>query len=104
MNLAQLTYKLICEMEDTQMRLNVSPKVTEQRTKICKSCSHYQEKEQICGLCGCYVPAKSAQLFESCPVEKWMHDGEMWEKEYFEFFLSKVIEKHPEAEQWKQSN
>lgn len=104
MKLSEFVFKFVCEMEDTKFRFTVSKDTEKERLSQCQSCSHYDEETESCGICGCIATQKVKYIFESCPIQKWAHNGQMWEDEYFDFFLSKVIDKHPEAEVWKQQN
>lgn len=41
------------------------------RYEICKSCQHFKKKVRLCGLCGCFMPAKVRLKAATCPAGKW---------------------------------
>ena len=45
--------------------------VTEYRLKKCASCEFASKNYTWCGLCGCYIKAKTRVTTESCPAGKW---------------------------------
>jgi hypothetical protein len=47
------------------------------------------------------VPNKVKHLYEFCPLEKWDRSSETWNDTYCNLFAEKVIEKYPDAEEWK---
>lgn len=40
------------------------------RAEVCASCD--ENKNNICGKCGCYVPAKCRAKEDKCPLNKWV--------------------------------
>lgn len=48
---------------------------TEERLKICKSCEHRntpsEDKLGRCGLCHCFIIAKTKLEMAKCPIDKW---------------------------------
>jgi hypothetical protein len=44
-------------------------KLAKTRADICASCD--DNKNNICGKCGCYIPAKCRAREDKCPVNKW---------------------------------
>jgi len=43
--------------------------LAEKRMDICLACD--KRDDELCSVCGCYLPAKTAVKSESCPVGKW---------------------------------
>lgn len=52
-----------------------SPETQEAREAICEPCE-FRDGEQ-CGVCGCFLAAKTALNTERCPKRKWCR---VWEK------------------------
>lgn len=42
-----------------------------ERTKICNDCS-YRKQLDICGACGCYLPAKIVLMNQKCKKGLWL--------------------------------
>jgi hypothetical protein len=64
--------------------LIVSPEVQQQRLEICKSCEQYDESQQRCKKCGCFLPAKVSFALDSCPENKWGETQETWNEKFDE--------------------
>jgi len=69
-------------IKDTARRLledpTVAPRdVSRQRMKICTECDRYKEDSQLCEICGCFMPLKTAAANMRCPLDKW----EEWRRE-----------------------
>jgi len=69
-------------IKDTARRLledpTVAPRdVSRQRMKICAECDRYKEDSQLCEICGCFMPLKTAAANMRCPLDKW----EEWRRE-----------------------
>jgi len=47
------------------------PEFSKQRFAICKSCELFGSVTQICGSCGCFMPAKILIKGVNCPENKW---------------------------------
>jgi hypothetical protein len=43
--------------------------ISENRLEICNSCEFRQNN--ICGECGCFLPAKVLSMDSKCPKDKW---------------------------------
>jgi len=82
-NLAGFAWEMINYIvKNEQKVLFVSDKVYEERVSICKSCEKYDELENRCRECGCYVPAKAKIILDSCPLKKWEADSSDWEERF----------------------
>jgi hypothetical protein len=44
----------------------------DRRIKICKGCKYY--KLYVCGICGCFIPAKARFKDSACPLNKWTRE------------------------------
>ena len=86
-NLAQFSWKLIKYLqennEDEQNKtLVVSDEIYNKRLEICKSCSKFDEKQNRCIECGCYLPAKAKFILDDCPLNKWTMSENEWESAF----------------------
>jgi hypothetical protein len=70
-----------------------------ERWSLCQSCEHFDEPEEGCKHCGCYLPHKIQDPFGSCPLEKWTSNSEQWNVEHYDLVKNKLIEKHPELKE-----
>ena len=43
-----------------------------ERWKLCEACEHYDEPEEGCKYCMCYLPNKIKDPFGECPLDKWL--------------------------------
>lgn len=53
----------------------VSTEIRTERLETCFTCSHYKEKSGRCGLCGCFMKAKTwvgGNPDQLCPAKKWV--------------------------------
>ena len=41
------------------------------RTEICKVCPYFKIGTSRCGICGCFIKAKTALNRSKCPKSKW---------------------------------
>ena len=67
-----------------------------ERWSICDGCEYFDEPEEGCKYCGCYLPHKIKDPFGDCPLDKWISNSEEWHNEHYEYLKSKIIEKNPE--------
>jgi len=82
-DLANYSWNLIQYINDNQGKvLSVSAEVENERKELCTNCEHYEGQEQVCKMCGCFVPQKVKHVFDSCPVNKWGRDKENWIKNF----------------------
>jgi hypothetical protein len=56
----------------------VSPETAEKRMEICRGCDQFDPKRLDCKRCGCYLPNKTEDTGESCPIDRWGADKEGW--------------------------
>ena len=84
-NLAGFTWELLNYITKNEEKvLFVSDQVYKKRVNICKSCDKFDELENRCMECGCYVPAKAKIILDSCPLQKWDVDSTNWEEKFSE--------------------
>lgn len=84
-NLAGFAWELLNYIENNQHKvLVVSDEVYRERIMTCKSCDMYDELENRCKECGCYVPGKAKIILDSCPLDKWGVDNSDWEEKFSE--------------------
>jgi hypothetical protein len=82
-NLAKFSLDLITYIHKNQGEaIIVSDKIFNERLQICKSCEKYDEQQNKCKECGCFVPAKAKIILDSCPLNKWGVDTESWEENF----------------------
>ena len=93
-NLAKFGWDLIQHTMRTSGNMFVNDAVYEERMTICRSCDKYDEQQQRCRECGCYLPGKARMILDSCPLQKWTADEKTW-TENFENVV-KQIEETPE--------
>jgi len=80
-NLAQFSWNLIQYIHKNQGKpLTVSDEQYHERTTICKSCIKFDDLENKCMECGCYIPAKAKMILDSCPLNKWRDMSGEWEE------------------------
>lgn len=51
--------------------LRISDEMANNRLSICKSCEFFNQVQQRCGKCGCYMAVKTYLKAERCPIGKW---------------------------------
>lgn len=84
-NLAKFSLDLIKHIHsDPDKFITVSDEVYKERISICKTCDKYDELENRCTDCGCYLPAKARVILDSCPLDKWGSDENSWENKFDE--------------------
>ena len=95
-NLANFSWELMQYMvQNKDGALFVSDEVHKERTEICKSCDRYNHAHQTCKECGCFIPAKSKVILDSCPLDKWSADKDGWESKFNE--IVEGIDKNSES-------
>lgn len=82
-NLSKFTWDILNYITNNQEKvLFVSDEVYKERIATCKGCDKYDEFENRCVECGCYVPAKAKIILDSCPLNKWSADDSSWEQKF----------------------
>ncbi len=82
-NLAQFSWELMQYIQKNQGGpLTVSDEEYHERTAICKSCIKFDDLENKCMECGCYIPAKAKMILDSCPLNKWKDMSQKWEERF----------------------
>ena len=71
-----------------------------ERWKLCEACEHYDEPEEGCKYCMCYLPNKIKDPFGECPLDKWTANSEQWNETDYEIVKQRVIELNPEMEDY----
>lgn len=51
--------------------LKISELEAQKRLNTCKSCEFFDEVQQRCRKCGCYMAVKTYLKAEKCPIGKW---------------------------------
>lgn len=64
--------------------LFVTDEVFRDRMTICKACDRYDDLQNRCTECGCYLNQKARMILDGCPLGKWNPDQEGWEKRFGE--------------------
>ena len=50
---------------------SVDEKTQQNRMDICKKCEYYEEANNSCKKCGCFLQIKTSWASEACPEGKW---------------------------------
>lgn len=82
-NLAKFSFDLIKRAIQSGA-LMLPPEIQEQRYEICRSCEWYDETENKCINCGCFLPAKVPFAIDSCPINKWSPVSEIFDQKFDE--------------------
>lgn len=89
-NLAKFSWDLIKYIQQNHNSvLVVSEEVYKERIMTCRGCDKYDELENRCRECGCYLPAKAKVILDSCPLGKWAEEDSNWE-ETFKDLVDKI--------------
>jgi len=92
-NLAQFSWDLINYIQKNQSAvLFVSDEVYRERINICHACDRFDEKENRCYECGCFIQSKAKVVLDSCPLKKWEADTENWNSKFED--ITKNIDKN----------
>ncbi len=97
-NLAKFTWDLLNYITNNEEKvLFVNDEVYKERMTICKSCDRYDEFENRCRECGCYLPAKAKIILDSCPLNKWDVDASNWDEKFANIQNDMGLTKPPES-------
>lgn len=78
-NLADFCWNLVNYItQNRDQILFVSDETYSERINLCKGCEKFNELENMCEECGCYVPSKAKIILESCPLKTWDVDRDAW--------------------------
>ena len=75
-----------------------------ERWSICDGCEYFDEPEEGCKYCGCYLPHKIKDPFGDCPLDKWISNSEQWYDEHYDYLKQSIIEKNPELKEYLNGN
>jgi len=95
-DLSDFVFEFINEFylhEASGIRYGVSDEVANERLDICKTCKYHDAKNEVCKECGCYLPQKTYDPFDSCPIQKWGVDKRQWNEVNYEYILSAMRER-----------
>lgn len=85
-NLAKFSWDLIKYIHESNRKpLLVSDELYKERTSVCKGCDKFDDLENKCMECGCYIPAKARIILDSCPLNKWRDLSNEWEETFNNF-------------------
>lgn len=67
------------QIKDTVMEAKVSLEQSLAENKaqgkikldICKQCDKFNNTTKMCGICHCFMPAKTRLPGQHCPIDKW---------------------------------
>jgi hypothetical protein len=96
-NLAKFTFELIKESLRSGALL-VSEEVKQQRLAICKTCNWYDESQDRCRECGCFMDQKASFSLDSCPIDKWSESNTDWVEENFDQLMNQIGENEERKE------
>lgn len=95
----ELIFKFLDEFflaEASDMVFSSSENCQSKRWSICESCEYYDEPEEGCKYCGCYLPHKIKDPWGDCPLDKWISDNEEWNDSHYDLIRNRIVEKYPE--------
>jgi hypothetical protein len=78
-NLAKFTVDVVKDQvigSETNSVLYASDTLYNQRLEICKTCNFYDEEQNRCKHCGCWLKYKARFKAGVCPVRKWGYNEE----------------------------
>ena len=88
-------------LEESRGRVwTASKNCKKERWSICEGCKHFDEPEEGCRYCGCYLPNKISDPFGECPLDKWVANPEQWYETDYEIVKQRVIELYPEVKEY----
>ena len=99
--LNELIFKFMDEffLKERETLFDSSKKCQKERWSICHACEHFDEPEEGCKECGCYLPHKIKDQWGDCPLDKWISNDEEWKSKYYNELKDVIIEKYPEYQE-----
>ena len=94
-----LVFKFLDEFflsEASGEQFSASASCQKERWAICELCEHYDEPEEGCKYCGCYLPHKIKDPWGDCPLDKWISNDEEWKSSHYDKLKSVIIDKYPQ--------
>ena len=81
-----LVFKFMDEffLQERDTPFYASKNCQKERWDLCQSCEHFDEVEEGCRACGCYLPHKIKDPFGDCPLDKWTSNDEEWKNTDYE--------------------
>lgn len=101
MKFSELVFKFFDEfflLEAAGEEFNASSKCKTDRWELCEKCEYFDEPEEGCKKCGCYLPSRIQDPWAECPLDKWVSNGEEWNNSHYEKVKQTIIEKYPDYE------
>ena len=100
MELSDLVFKFMDEffLQEVEHPFYSSSDCQKERWKLCQSCEHFDEPEEGCKACGCYLPHKIKDPWGDCPLDKWISNDEEWKSTHYNQLKEIIIEKYPDYE------
>lgn len=81
-NLSTFAWKLLKYLHHNHTVLSVTEEVYKERIMTCRNCDKYNELQNVCMECGCFIPMKTKIVFDSCPLNKWTENDMNWEETF----------------------
>ena len=100
MALSDLVFKFMDEffLQEANRPFYSSSNCQKERWELCQSCEHFDEPEEGCKYCGCYLPHKIKDPWGDCPLDKWISNDEEWKNTHYNQLKEIIIEKYPDYE------
>jgi hypothetical protein len=84
------------EAEGTLLQTTTS--CQKERLSKCYECKEYDEENDQCKSCGCFLPVKVKDPFANCPKKEWFANDERWRSFDYNELLNALIDRNPK---WK---
>jgi hypothetical protein len=100
MELKELIFKFMDEffLQEVNHPFHSSSNCQKERWSICQECEHFDELEEGCKACGCYLPHKIKDSWGDCPLDKWISNDEEWNNVHYDQIKQIIIDKYPDYE------
>ena len=98
--LKELIFKFMDEffLQEADHPFHSSSDCQKERWSICESCEYFDEPEEGCKRCGCYLPHKIQDPWGDCPLDKWISNDEEWNNVHYDQIKQVIIDKYPDYE------